>query len=244
MKQYPSPVIFLSDCHLPLINHPSTAGWTDRVVKFLREVGPSAATLMLVGDIFDFWFEWRHSVPSRAFPVLAALHDLKRKGQRIVYLGGNHDGHVGRFLQDEVGIEVSRESVDIEADGKKIHVIHGDGLAPADRGYRILRALVRWKPTEAIYKLVHPDLGIWIAYKLSGFSHDHLSSSDNFGAKPYREYAQSKLKKGFDLVVIGHRHTAEHQQYEGGDYLAIGDWIGKGSYGVLKDGVVKLEYYG
>jgi UDP-2,3-diacylglucosamine hydrolase len=243
VKTYSSPVIFLSDCHLPLIKRPENLNWTDRVVNFLHEVAPAANTIFLVGDIFDFWFEWRHSVPSRAFPLLAALNELVRDGKKIIFLGGNHDGHVGKFLVNEVGLEVSRESLDVNVDGKRFHIIHGDGVAPADKGYRLLRTLVRWGPTESLYKLLHPDIGIWLAYRLSGFSHHHLSSQDNFGAEPYRDYAKSKLDDGSDYVVIGHRHTAEHITYDNGEYLAIGEWIRKGSYGLFENGLAQLKYY-
>ncbi|MDP8228614.1 MAG: UDP-2,3-diacylglucosamine diphosphatase [Candidatus Electryoneaceae bacterium] len=243
MNEYPSPALFLADCHLPLVDRKTQRDWTPRVVRFLREEATIARTIFLVGDIFDFWFEWRHSVPARAFPVLAALHELVRGGRQIIYLGGNHDGHVGKFLEEEVGLTVSRKPVDALIDGKRFHIIHGDGLAPSDYKYRILRSLVRWKPTETIYRLVHPDLGIWLAYKLSGISRDHFSSKDGFGAEPYREYARGKLDEGFHYVIIGHRHTYEQIPHPNGGYLAIGEWIRKGSYGLFMDDEANLKFY-
>ena len=164
-------------------------------------------------------------------------------GRQIIYLGGNHDGHVGKFLEDEIGLTVSRKPVDAEIDGKRFHIIHGDGLAPSDWKYRMLRGLVRWKPTETIYRLVHPDLGIWLAYKLSGISRNYISAKNEFGTVPYREYALRKLDGGFHYVIIGHHHLAEQIPHPNGGYLAIGDWIRKGSYGLFMDGEAKLKFY-
>jgi len=216
----------------------------ETVVRFLKEQGEQAESIFLDGDLFDFWFEWRQSVPGGSFRVLAELHRLVKAGKRIVYLAGNHDGHLGRFLTDEVGLEISREPLDVEIAGQKIHLIHGDGLAPSDRGYRILRGLVRWKPTEAIFRLVHPDFGIWFAHRLSGYSRHHLSPQNDFGAEPYREYAKSKLDSGLNYVVIGHRHYSEFVGHQNGGYIAIGDWMNSGSYGYLgNDGRMQLRFF-
>lgn len=238
-----SPAYFISDCHLPLISKSGQEEWGIRATQFIRRVAPRASTLFLVGDLFDFWFEWRHSVPKGVFQVLAALHELVRSGCRIFFIAGNHDGHPGNFLRDEVGLEIFRNAVDAEIDGKRFHIIHGDGIAVQDRGYRVLRRLVRWKPTEAIYRLIHPDLGIWFASKISQTSREVLSSLDKFGAEPYRSYADRKLREGCNYVVMGHRHIAEWIPHPNGGYLAIGEWIRAGSYGIYEHGTLKLAYY-
>ena len=210
---------------------------------FLRNEALKASTLFLVGDIFDFWFEWRHAIPARAFRILNALHELKRNGVEIHYIAGNHDGHIGEILHEEVGLEIHRDPIDARIDGKKFRVIHGDGVAGRDIGYRILRALVRWKPTESIFKLVHPDFGIWFANRLSKFSRDSLSADDKFGSEPYKKYAFKKLKKEYDFVVMGHRHDAGLFKEEGGVFLQIGDWMNKGSFGVYENDEIKLKFY-
>ena len=237
------PVYFLSDCHLPMIGRKGEDNQHQRVVRFLREEASQGQALFIVGDLFDFWFEWRHSVPSAAFPVLEELHRLVANGRQVVYLAGNHDGHIGRFLEREVGLTVSRKWVDAQVGGKLFHVIHGDGIAPADRGYRVLRTAVRWKPTETLYRLVHPDLGIWIAHLVSRTSHNYASYRDKFGPEPYQDYARRKLEEGFNFVVMGHRHHADRLDHPQGGYLAIGDWIRDGSYGVYEGGELKLKFY-
>lgn len=213
------------------------------VLSFLNSEAQKAATLFLVGDLFDFWFEWKHAVPGAAFPVLAALHSMVKQGKRIIYLAGNHDGHLGGFLEKRVGLEISRKPISAVIDSKRFYIIHGDGIHPADRGYRILRALVRWKPTEKIFRLVHPDFGIWFAYRLSINSREKWRCQAASNIAEFRKFGESELKKGFDHVVIGHLHESDHFRFGDKSVIAIGDWIGRSSYGVFEDGELSLRYF-
>jgi len=243
MQEFKSPACFLSDCHLPLILRKGQENWTPDVVRFLRDVAAQNASLFLIGDLFDFWFEWKHSVPGKAFTVLSELRKLVEAGVEIVYLSGNHDGHLGSFLENEVGLTVSRKPIDVLIDDKKFHIIHGDGLAPSDTGYRILRSLVRWGQTEKIYKFVHPDFGIWFADKISSLSN---STGGNIAARDfddYKEYAIRKLDEGFNYVVMGHIHTSKYISHENGSFMAIGEWMRKKSYGIFSGGKLRLEYF-
>ncbi|MBM3328278.1 MAG: UDP-2,3-diacylglucosamine diphosphatase [Calditrichaeota bacterium] len=243
LLELPYPALFLADCHIPLVVRPGQETWRSRVIQFLREVGPSARSLVLLGDLFDFWFEWRRVVPGAAFPVLEAIAGLCRQGVQVLYIGGNHDGHIGQFLQNEVGIRISRQPVDALIGEKRFHLIHGDGLAPRDRGYRLLRRIVRWGPTEHLYRLIHPDLGIYLAYCLSGTSRSHFGEAGRTTAEDYRKYARTVIDRGFDFVVMGHRHEAEWLPHSSGGMLAIGDWIRKGSYGWFDGKRAILRFY-
>lgn len=243
MPTYSSPACFLADCHLPLISSHAGEDRIPVVLEFLRSEAAKANSLFIVGDLFDFWFEWRHSVPSGAFPVLAELNNLKQQGLRILYIGGNHDGHVGKFLREQVGIETSRNPVSIDIDRKSFHLIHGDGLARGDYGYRALRSLVRWNPTESIFRLVHPDFGIWFAHLLSRGSRRHFSGKVIWSGDAYRDYARGVLDRGTNYVVMGHRHEAEWIAHPNGGFLAVGDWIGKRSYGWFENDHAELRYY-
>ncbi len=243
MISCPDPACFLADCHLPLVRVRGREEDLLRVVRFLRSIASHASTLFLVGDLFDFWFEWRRAVPRGVFPVLAALHELVRDGKRVFFLAGNHDGHPGDFLAREVGLEVHRGAVDAEIRGKRFHVVHGDGIAAQDRGYRALRTVVRWQFTEKVFRLVHPDIGVWLAAKLSRVSRSRLSREDKFGPEPYRRYARAKLDAGFNYVVMGHRHVAEWLPHPNGGYLSVGGWMKGGGYGIFEGGELKLEYF-
>lgn len=239
-----SPAYFFADSHLPLICEKGREDWIPHVLDFLNTEARKSKTLFLVGDIFDFWFEWKHSIPARAFRVLAALERLAENGTRVIYLAGNHDGHLGSFLETEVGMEITRGSFDALIDGRKIHIIHGDGVVEQDRGYRLLRRLVRWGPTEKVYRLVHPDFGIWFASKVSALSRNHLSHHDKFGAEPYQRYADKMLAAGFNYVVMGHRHVSKYTPHvNGGGFISVGGWIRDRSYGVFADGSMRLEHF-
>ncbi|MBC8465480.1 UDP-2,3-diacylglucosamine diphosphatase [bacterium] len=238
-----APALFLSDCHLPLLADKERNTWTKKVQLFLNTEGMKCKTLFLVGDLFDFWFEWNHCIPARSFQVLTTLRNLVDAGIEIHYLAGNHDGHPGWFLKEEVGLKTTRGHVDASIDGKKFHIIHGDGVARGDRNYRILRALVRWKHTEKLYRLLHPDLGIRFAGKVSKGSMSYFSYKDKFGVKPYLDYAFSKIDNGFDYVIMGHRHSADYVEHGKGAFVGIGNWIRKGSYGLFENGGCSLEYF-
>ena len=238
-----SPAIFLADCHLPLVPNKNQTGWTEQVIEFLRSKASKSATIVLVGDIFDFWFEWKHTVPARAFPVLSVLSELAHSGTKIIYMAGNHDGHPGRFLEEQVGLTVVRGHLDMEIDNRKFHFIHGDGIAPPDGSYRMLRSLVRWGPTEGLFQLIHPDLGIRFAAWLSKASSEHFSAEDKFGLDPYKDYAFNKIDQGFDYVVMGHRHSSEFHPYKDGAFMGVGGWIPDKGYGIFEEGVARIEHF-
>lgn len=243
MIEVESPSAFLADSHLPLIETPFRQIWMARVIDFLRTKAATAKSLFLVGDVFDFWFEWKHCFPSRSFKILAEIYKLIENGTQVYYVAGNHDGHLGKFLSDEVGINVTRAHFDVTSDNKKLFIIHGDGVAVADRGYRMLRTIVRWKFTETIYRKIHPDFGIWFASKMSNVSNYSSGSYDKFGVDPYREYAKGKLDEGYNYVVMGHRHYSEFVEHKNGGYAAVGDWIRNGSYGWFENGIMQVKYF-
>ncbi|MFN3822299.1 MAG: UDP-2,3-diacylglucosamine diphosphatase [bacterium] len=238
-----SPVLFVADSHLPLIVRTGQEHWRSRMIRFLRQVAPQFSSLVILGDLFDFWFEWRYVIPSPAFPVLSALYDLHRLGIDIVYIAGNHDGHIGKFLTEEIGVKISRRPMDVIIEGLKVHLIHGDGIAPSDSAYRILRGIVRAPITESLFRLVHPDLGIWLAHKLSRFSRQTMGKKKPNSDQYYREYAFKRLESGDQWVVMGHRHQAELIHHYRGGFLAIGDWIRSGSYGLFREGRAELAFY-
>ena len=155
------PVYFIADAHLgssadPAADEPRLA----RLVPFLRRVRDRGAEhLYIVGDLFDFWFEYRSVVSRRAFPVVCALRRLVDAGVEVTWMGGNHDYWLGDFLRDEVGLRVMRVPLEVTLEGRRILLIHGDGLAGRqDRGYRVLRAVIRAPLSESLFRLIHPVL--------------------------------------------------------------------------------------
>jgi UDP-2,3-diacylglucosamine hydrolase len=222
---------FVSDAHL------GAGGGAERLAGFLETLRGRADSLFVLGDLFEFWFEYREAMPKAGFAVLAQLVALHRAGTRIGYLKGNHDFWFADFLARELGTTAADE-LDVRLDGRRTFLAHGDAI---DRGLipRLFRRLMRSRLNGALYAQLHPDFGIRLARRVA-------RTSRGLGVKPYlvadmARFAEAKLSAGFDLVVLGHSHEPELLHLAGGDYLNSGDWLHHFSYGVLRDGVVSLE---
>ena len=150
---------FISDAHLGADTRQAEAEREKILLGFLHWIGDRAQRLYIVGDLFDFWFEYRSVVSRRAFPVVCALRRLVDAGVEVTWMGGNHDYWLGDFLRDEVGLRVMRVPLEVTLEGRRILLIHGDGLAGRqDRGYRVLRAVIRAPLSESLFRLIHPVL--------------------------------------------------------------------------------------
>jgi len=212
-----------------------------RLIGFLRGIRGSADSLFILGDLFEFWFEYQRAIPRHGFQVMARLDELKRAGTRIVYICGNHDFWLRGFLERELGVETPGDEMETEIDGRRAYLTHGDGL---DKGFvpRVFRRLMRSRMNSGLYSLIHPDVGIGLAQWVAGRSRE-------LGAKLYlREdmarFAVAKMQEGFDVVVMGHSHAPEVRQSGTGVYVNVGDWVRSFSFGVMRDGVLRLEFLG
>lgn len=232
--------LFLSDCHLGAGRPADRAAREIRVLSFLEREAPTAGTVYLVGDVFDFWFEYAGSVYRRHFRVLAALRALTAAGVRVVFLGGNHDFWADSFLRDEVGLEVHAHPLRETVQGRKLFLAHGDGLGPGDHGYPLLRAVLRNPLAIAAFRLVHPDLGLAVADAVSRFSRLRRDES-KFDAEALCDHlAEPRFAAGDDAVVIGHYHHPTHLRRPGGEFLILGDWLERNTYAELVGGVFSL----
>lgn len=227
-------LLFVSDAHLG-----APAGPPDRetrFVDFLERMGGSIDGLMIVGDLFDFWFEYRHAIPKGHFRALAAIAAIRARGIPVLIFGGNHDFWAGAHLRGEVGIETVDEPVSFTIQGRRVFVAHGDGLGGGDHGYKLLKRVLRSRACIALYRSIHPDIGIPFAYRLSSVSRRHTEPKDILLPKLVRDIAAPRLREGHDAVVMGHVHEPTHVRLSGGDYLILGDWIENFTYAILEEG--------
>lgn len=232
--------LFLSDCHLGAGSPAEQAAREARVQAFLEREAPAASTVYLLGDVFDFWFEYRAAVFRRHFRVLAALRALAAAGVRVVFLGGNHDYWAGSFLRDEVGSEIHTQPFTERAQGRHLYLAHGDGLGPGDRAYPALRAVLRSPWTIAAFRWIHPDWGLAVADTVSRFSRGRRDES-KFDAERLCDYlAEPRFADGADAVVIGHYHHPTHLKRPSGEFLILGDWLGWNTYARLEGGAFSL----
>ena len=235
---------FISDAHLGI----ATVGHDDRqerLVRFLSNLDPSADQLFIVGDLFDFWIEYGLFIRADFFPTLRALASLVDRGVQVHYIAGNHDFALGPFFRTQLGFSVYDRAFHGEVHGRTVHVQHGDGILAGDFWYRILRVLLRSRFNQAVYKLMHPAIGLKLATMAS-------STSRHFNAGPlsprivdkYRAAARRLLRPGTDTVVFGHTHAPELVEGEQGVYVNTGEWMREFSYAVVRDGAVQLWRHG
>jgi UDP-2,3-diacylglucosamine hydrolase len=237
----PGAVFFVSDAHLGAEPKEREAARERSLHDFLDHLPGRASALYIVGDLFDFWFEYRTCIPSRHFHTLSALARVRRAGIPITYLGGNHDFWVGRFMREELGIDVRDNPLGLELQGRKIWLHHGDGLVGGDLGYKLLKRVLRNRVCIALYGLLHPDLGIPLAGWVSHLSRGSRDERTLDGPRLAREVAEPRFREGYDAVMIGHFHGVFEHRDAGKDFFVLGDWIRHMSYAVLEAGSLRLE---
>jgi UDP-2,3-diacylglucosamine hydrolase len=231
-----------SDAHLGAGSESAEDVKLRRLRQLFDLVQKDGDRLIILGDLFDFWFEYRHAIPKDHHRVICWLSSLIESGITIDYVSGNHDFWMDSFFANEVGVNLHRDLLDTEYEGQRLHLIHGDGLAKADRGYRLLKRILRSRLNIWLYRKLPPDWAIPLAKKVSGSSRDYTAKRDHSFVPDYEHYAQTKLTDGFDLVAIGHLHIPSIKKFGDGTYVNTGDFIESFSYVKIADGVATLEY--
>lgn len=232
---------FFSDVHLGLGTRAEEKAKEDRLLTFLNGVRRDAEQLFILGDLFDFWFEYRTVIPRGFHRTLAALQEYTDSGRPVHYLVGNHDCWMGDFFASEIGATVYEESFEVTLQGKRVLLHHGDGLAQKDLGYRLIRPVLRNRLNRRLYRWLHPDIGVPIARGSSRSSREYTSQKDYGESSGMEEFARAKIAGGVDYVLMGHLHQPEQKAIGRGVYVNLGDWITHGSYAVLEGGALTLR---
>jgi UDP-2,3-diacylglucosamine hydrolase len=172
------------------------------------------STLYILGDLFDFWFEYESVILSRHFTFLTALAGAVRRGVSIHLIVGNHDYWAGGFLRDTIGLNISYDPIEIDLDGNHIYICHGDGLNPYDRGYLLLKALIRNRVVLWLVRWIHPDLLQRFARRFSRFSRQSVSVAGKLREDDgIKRFALQKLREGADVVIAGHSHMPHDEAH-------------------------------
>lgn len=227
----------VSDIHLGAVP-PST----ERAFRtFLDHVAEAASGLLINGDLFDFWFEYRTVIPQKHYRVLARLADLVEHGVPVLFVGGNHDAWGGKFLRDEVGIQMLDGPVELELAGRRSLVAHGDGVGSGDWGYRVLRKIIRSRVAVRAFRSLHPDWGSRVAAIASTTEHKaEVGDPASQGRSRFiEEWALARLQEdpARELVLAGHAHVPIIREVAPGRfYINTGDWISHFTYLVLPPG--------
>jgi UDP-2,3-diacylglucosamine hydrolase len=234
-------VYFISDVHLGLGTKDREKEKENLLLGFLREIRPGADMLIIVGDLFDFWFEYSTVIPKGFHRTLAALQDFTDGGIAIHYLAGNHDFWMGDYFATELGVQLHFDPFEITLGGKRVYLHHGDGLAHNDLGYKLVKPVLRNKWNIRLYRWLHPDIGVPLARGSSRTSRDYTTSKEYGEGDGMFELAKGKIEEGVDIVVMGHRHKPDLQMIGTGTYVNLGDWISYNTYGELADGIMTLK---
>ncbi|MCK9244091.1 MAG: UDP-2,3-diacylglucosamine diphosphatase [Candidatus Marinimicrobia bacterium] len=239
-------VYFISDVHLHLYDSPDEKVKRERLFEFLAEVRRNKGALYILGDLFDFWFEYRTVIPGFYLPVLCQLRETVRAGCELHFLGGNHDYWVGSFFANTLGITVHYNPIDILISGHRFHLTHGDGILRSDRGYRLMRYFFRNPLCIRLFGLLHPDLAYRLGAKISGKSRRLTQRSSSLEASDRQEiiaYGLTQLAAGAEFVITGHFHLPTEFRTERGTIFNLGDWMKYFSFAYFNGQNMRLCYW-
>ncbi|MCK4835621.1 MAG: UDP-2,3-diacylglucosamine diphosphatase [Candidatus Aminicenantes bacterium] len=235
---------FISDIHLSFNDGEMEQKKRINLHGFLDFIQRDAKELFILGDLFDFWFEWYHVIPKYWFPVLHHFKKLIDSGITINLIKGNHDFYPGKYLQKEVGIQCHDESHIFSIGNKKFFISHGDGLAKKDRGYRILKKIIRNPLSIFFYKtFISADLGIKLAKWTAHSNRTLIGKKKNYWSEEYFQFARDKFEEGFDYVILGHLHVPTIRKEKDHIYVNCGDWISEFSYALYDTHTLSLNHW-
>jgi UDP-2,3-diacylglucosamine hydrolase len=224
-------IYFLSDVHLAVHENELETRKRTNLLQFLEGIDGKAESLYILGDLFDFWFEWYHVIPKYWFPVLSALKTLNDHGVKVYLLPGNHDFVTSEYLERNIGIRQLPESHEFVAGGKRFYLAHGDGLAKRDRGYRLLKRIIRSRASIFLFRtFISADLGVQLAKWISRSSRELRQIDRSAWNEEYFDFARSLFSEGIDYVLLGHLHQPLEREENGRKYINCGDWLREYSY--------------
>lgn len=238
-------IFFISDSHLGSQDRERENYKSQKLLSFLDHIKSRAEALYIVGDLFDFWFEYRHVIPKYNPLIIWKLAELVHGGVSVHYVAGNHDYWLGSFLENQVGMTIHVEPVDINHMHQKIFIAHGDGIIKKDRGYRILKKILRNPLSILLFRLLHPDWGVSLANLVSRASRTASENKelDREFLEDIKNFVYEKFESGFDYVILGHLHCPTVERENGKVYINLGDWMRHFTYGLLKDEKLTLNYW-
>jgi len=243
-------IYFASDFHLGAPNHNESFEREKRVIKWLDEVKKDATEIYLVGDIFDFWFEYKHAIPKGFVRFQAKIAEITDSGIPVHVFTGNHDMFIFDYLPKELGFKLYREPIIKTYDNKKFYIGHGDGLGPGDRKYKIIKRFFASKFCQWAYARIHPNLGLSFAFSWSRSSRKTNASYDakyhgddkEFLVQFCKDYV--KTDNSIDYFVFGHGHLPLEIKINGkATYFNLGEWIKHNTYAVFDGEKLELKTF-
>jgi len=244
---------FVSDFHLGIPDHGSSLEREKLLVRWLGTIQENAAEIFLMGDIFDFWFEYKTVVPKGFVRLLGKLAELTDSGIPVHIFRGNHDLWAFDYLEKEVGAQLYRKPIIREIQGKTFYLAHGDGLGSGDFWYKFLKSIFEFRPNQLLFSWLHPDLGARMG---NYFSRKSRLSKLAYTGQPEAvfekenemlfQYAGRKasLHPEVDFFVFGHRHIPLQMPLnDKANLVILGDWMSHFTYAVFENGMLEIKTF-
>jgi UDP-2,3-diacylglucosamine hydrolase len=243
-------IYFASDFHLGAPDHDASRKREDRIVSWLNQIEHDTAALFLMGDLFDFWFEYGSTIPKGNIRLQGKLAFMSDAGIPISIFTGNHDMWMFGYFTEEMNIPIYRDLLQLEVENTRLLIGHGDGLGPGDHTYKFLKKIFRNKFCQWLFERLHPNTGMAIANYWS--SQSRISNTTK-GEDQYqgddREYLvqfcqEMEEKTHYDYYVFGHRHLPlDISISDNSRYVNLGEWVNQNTYGKFDGKTFSLETF-
>ena len=240
---------FVSDFHLGANGKLPSKEREKQIVRWLDSIAPEASSIYLVGDLFDFWFEYKTVIPKGYVRLLGRLAEIADSGIELHFFTGNHDMWIFRYFEEELGIPTYRDPILRQIGGKTFLIGHGDGLGPGDHGYKFLKKVFANRTCQWLFERLHPNFGIGLANFWSGKSRDKNPPVTKFLGDEDEWlicYANDYLgRQHTDFFIFGHRHLPiDHTLNDGiSRYINLGEWLNYNSFAVFDGNDVKVSFF-
>lgn len=242
-------IFFASDFHLGVPAGAQSNEREKRVIEWLTSIENTAQEIYLVGDIFDFWFEYKHAIPKGFVRFQGKIAELVDKGINIYFFTGNHDMWMFDYFEKELGVTIIRQPIERSWNNHSFYIGHGDGLGPGDKTYKLLKRIFAARWSQWCFARIHPNFGIGLANYFSRKSRAATGDSDSNFLGNEKEwlyiYCKEKLeKKQYDYFIFGHRHLPlDIALTENSRYINLGEWINYNTFAVFDGETVRLETF-
>ena len=239
-----TPVYFISDIHLKLSLDNNEKKRRNKLYRLFDQIMETGGSCFFMGDLFDFYFEYPDLIPKSYFDFFEKTKVLKENGITLYFLAGNHDYWVGDHITNDIMDEVYLDDKQIEINGKKFFLTHGDGLLSWDHGYRLLKKVIRSKAFIWLFHWLHPTIGYRIAGMISrsGKKDTHEEDFNEDVRVELQKVAKEHFDNGYDFMISGHYHLGEMFLIEKGKLVVLGDWFHRPSYAVFNGEDLELRH--
>jgi UDP-2,3-diacylglucosamine hydrolase len=242
-------IYFASDFHLGVPTAEASLERERRIVRWLKTIQADAHAVYLLGDIFDFWFEYRHVIPKGFHLFQGKIAELREQGLPICFFTGNHDMWMFDYFPSRFGIPIHRDNLLLACNGQRLLIGHGDGLGPGDRTYKLLKKIFRNRACQVLFAWLHPGLGMRIAHFWSRRSRiSNMKREEKFQGEE-KEFLltwcrETEQKLHHDFYIFGHRHLPLNLPVgPASRYVNLGEWVHFSTYAVYDGATVELKEF-